>query len=60
MAGLTLGSRAEMFFRYNVQFKKNLLYKNGPYKPSEARTIDTQNERILQVTLSHVRLFLLY
>ncbi|KAH7339478.1 hypothetical protein B0J17DRAFT_655314 [Rhizoctonia solani] len=55
IAGLTLGSHAEMLFRYHVACKKNLTYKNGPFRPSEARTNDDQdsNERILQIVLSH-------
>ncbi|KAG9104084.1 hypothetical protein FRC06_005567 [Ceratobasidium sp. 370] len=53
VAGLTLGSSAEMIFRHNIAIKKNLLYKNGPYRASESRTVDVQNERILQITLSH-------
>ncbi|KAG8709668.1 hypothetical protein FRC09_000527 [Ceratobasidium sp. 395] len=53
VAGLTLGSSAEMTFRHNMSIKKNQIYKNGPYRPSESRTIEVQNERILQVTLSH-------
>ncbi|CAE6495846.1 unnamed protein product [Rhizoctonia solani] len=55
IAGLTLGSHAEMLFRYHVACKKNLTYKNGPFRPSEARTSDDQdsNERVLQIILSH-------
>ncbi|KAG9125118.1 hypothetical protein FRC07_008914 [Ceratobasidium sp. 392] len=53
VAGLTLGSSAEMMFRPNVSIKKNLIYKNGPYRASESRTIDVQNEKLLQITLSH-------
>ncbi|KEP53406.1 2OG-Fe(II) oxygenase family protein [Rhizoctonia solani 123E] len=55
IAGLTLGSHAEMLFRYHVARKKNLVYKNGPFRPSEARTSDDldSNERVLQIILSH-------
>ncbi|KAG8690287.1 hypothetical protein FRC11_012597, partial [Ceratobasidium sp. 423] len=55
VAGLTLGSHAEMLFRYHVACKKNLIYKNGPFRPSEARTSDEQdsNDRVLQIILSH-------
>ncbi|CAE6435471.1 unnamed protein product [Rhizoctonia solani] len=55
VAGLTLGSHAEMLFRYHIACKKNLIYKNGPFRPSEARTSDEQdsNDRVLQITLSH-------
>ncbi|KAG8716286.1 hypothetical protein FRC08_009665 [Ceratobasidium sp. 394] len=56
VAGLTLGSSAEMMFRHNIAVKKNLIYKNGPYRASESRTVEAQNERILQITLSHVRI----
>ncbi|KAG8742833.1 hypothetical protein FRC10_000879 [Ceratobasidium sp. 414] len=38
VAGLTLGSSAEMVFRHNIAIKKNLIYKNGPYRASESRT----------------------
>ncbi|KAF8757133.1 2OG-Fe(II) oxygenase superfamily [Rhizoctonia solani] len=55
VAGLTLGSHAEMLFRYHVACKKNLPYKNGPFRPSEARGSDDMdsNDRVLQVVLSH-------
>ncbi|KAG8766818.1 hypothetical protein FRC12_006628 [Ceratobasidium sp. 428] len=53
VAGLTLGSSAEMMFRHNLSVKKNQTYKNGPYRASESRTIEVQNERTLQITLSH-------
>ncbi|CAE6482338.1 unnamed protein product [Rhizoctonia solani] len=55
IAGLTLGSHAEMLFRYHIARKKNLVYKNGPFRPSEARTGDDldSNERVLQIILSH-------
>ncbi|CAE6434615.1 unnamed protein product [Rhizoctonia solani] len=55
IAGLTLGSHAEMLFRYHVACKKNLTYKNGPFRPSEARANDglDPNERVLQIILSH-------
>ncbi|KAJ1304436.1 hypothetical protein OPQ81_005583 [Rhizoctonia solani] len=44
-----------MLFRYHIPCKKNLIYKNGPFRPSEARTIDDQdsNDRVLQIILSH-------
>ncbi|CAE6431560.1 unnamed protein product [Rhizoctonia solani] len=55
VAGLTLGSHAEMLFRYHIACKKNLIYKNGPFRPSEARTNDDMdsNDRVLQIVLSH-------
>ncbi|QRW08302.1 2OG-Fe(II) oxygenase family protein [Ceratobasidium sp. AG-Ba] len=53
VAGLTLGSSAEMIFRPNVSIKKNMLYKNGPYRPSESICTEAENERILHITLSH-------
>ncbi|CAE6407337.1 hypothetical protein BN14_03437 [Rhizoctonia solani AG-1 IB] len=55
VAGLTLGSHAEMLFRYHIACKKNLIYKNGPFRPSEARTSDDMdsNDRVLQIALSH-------
>lgn len=56
VAGLSLGGYAEMLFRYHIACKKNMVYKNGAFKPSEVRTFDEANERVLQITLSHVRL----
>ncbi|CUA74464.1 Melanoma inhibitory activity protein 3 [Rhizoctonia solani] len=55
IAGLTLGGHAEMLFRYHIACKKNLMYKNGPFRPSEARASDEldSNERVLQIILSH-------
>lgn len=53
VAGLTLGSHAEMLFRHHVAYKKNFLYKNGPFRPSEARVPEASSDRILQITLSH-------
>ncbi|CAE6415976.1 unnamed protein product [Rhizoctonia solani] len=55
IAGLTLGSHADMLFRYHIARKKNLVYKNGPFRPSEVRTSDDldSNERVLQIMLSH-------
>ncbi|KAB5595161.1 hypothetical protein CTheo_1449 [Ceratobasidium theobromae] len=53
VAGLSLGGYAEMLFRYHIACKKNMVYKNGAFKPSEVRTFDEANERVLQITLSH-------